>query len=178
VAIQGNDHLFEYNVVRNVVTETDDAGALYKGRNPSCRGNVIRYNFWRDIGSPMGHGTAAVYFDDGDGGDTVLGNVFYRCGHPGRGSFGTVFSHGGHDNRAENNLFIECQRALGSAPRGDQLWKKPSPAELWVTDADTGFVDAARGDFRLRPDAEVLKRLPGFQPIPFDQIGLEDRRAQ
>ena len=105
------------------VTETDDAGALYKGRNPSCRGNVIRYNFWRDIGSPMGHGTAAVYFDDGDGGDTVFGNVFFRCGHPGRGSFGTVFSHGGHDNRAENNIFIECQRALGSAPWDDQRWK-------------------------------------------------------
>jgi hypothetical protein len=242
VALQGNDHVFEYNVVRNVVTETDDAGALYKGRNPSCRGNVIRYNLWRDIGSPMGHGTAAVYFDDGDGGDVVFGNVFLRCGYPGRGSFGTVFSHGGHDNRAENNLFIECRRALGSAPWGDQLWKEtvegghdchwqrllleevditrppyttrypelmgfmnPQPGqarvnhgrnnvlfgcgevssgnwkcaadELWATDDDPGFVDASRGDFRLRPDAEVFKRLPGFQPIPFEKIGLLDRRA-
>ncbi|MCX7424504.1 MAG: right-handed parallel beta-helix repeat-containing protein [Planctomycetia bacterium] len=124
IALQGNDHVFEYNVVRNVVTETDDAGALYKGRNPSCRGNLIRYNFWHDIGSPMGHGTAAVYFDDGDGGDTVFGNVFLRCGYPGRGSFGTVFSHGGHDNRAENNIFIDCQRAIGSAPWPDDRWKR------------------------------------------------------
>ena len=125
IGISGNDHVFEYNIVHDVCTASDDAGALYKGRNPSCRGNVIRYNFWQDIGSPMGHGTAAVYFDDGDGGDTVFGNVFFRCGHPGRGSFGTVFSHGGHDNVAENNIFIECKRALGSAPGTTNAGKRP-----------------------------------------------------
>jgi hypothetical protein len=236
VGISGNDHVFEYNIVRDVCTASDDAAALYKGRNPSCRGNVIRYNFWCDIGSPLGHGTAAVYFDDGDGGDTVLGNVFFRCGHPGRGSFGTVFSHGGHDNTAENNIFIECRRALGSAPWDDRRWKdavdggqgcewqtrllkevditrppyttrypdlvgfmnpqpgqvrvnhaknnvlvrceqissgnwKFAPQEIWTTDGDPGFVDAAKKNFLLRSDAEVFKRLPGFKPIPFDKIG-------
>ncbi|HTL30977.1 MAG TPA: right-handed parallel beta-helix repeat-containing protein [Tepidisphaeraceae bacterium] len=124
IFIGGNDHVIEYNIIRNVVTETDDAGAVYKGRNPSCRGNVIRYNFFSDIGSPMGHGTAAIYFDDGDGGDMVFGNIFVRCGQPGRGSFGTVFSHGGHGIHAENNIFIDCKRALGSAPWDDARWKK------------------------------------------------------
>ncbi len=123
IAIGGNDHIFEYNIVHHVCMATDDCGACYKGRNPSCRGNIIRYNFWYDIGSPMGHGNAAVYFDDGDGGDTVFGNVFLRCGEPGRGSFGTVFSHGGHDLLAENNLFIDCKRALGSAPWDDARWQ-------------------------------------------------------
>jgi hypothetical protein len=237
IGVGGNDHVFEYNVVHHVCMETDDCGAYYKGRNPSCRGNIVRYNYWHDIGSPMGHGNAAVYFDDGDGGDTVFGNVFYRCGEPGRGSFGTVFSHGGHDNLAENNIFVECKRALGSAPWDDARWRralaggedclwqerllkevditKPpyttrypalvgflnpppgqprvnraarnvfvrcnelrsgnwqlKPEEQWVTDADPGFVDAAKGDFRLRPDAEVFRRLPGFQSIPFEKIGL------
>ena len=123
VFVGGNDHVFEFNEVHHVCTETDDCGALYKGRNPSCRGNLIRFNYWHDIGSPMGHGNAAVYFDDGDGGDTVFGNVFVRCGEPGRGSFGTVFSHGGHDNRAENNIFVDCKRALGSAPWDDARWR-------------------------------------------------------
>ena len=50
VALPGNDLVFEFNSVSNVVTETDDAGALYKGRNPSCRGNLIRYNLWQAIG--------------------------------------------------------------------------------------------------------------------------------
>ena len=123
VFVGGNDHVFEFNEVHHVCTETDDCGALYKGRNPSCRGNLIRFNYWHDIGSPMGHGNAAVYFDDGDGGDTVFGNVFVRCGEPGKGSFGTVFSHGGHDNRAENNIFVDCKRALGSAPWDDARWR-------------------------------------------------------
>ncbi len=237
IGIVGNDHLFEYNVIHHVCTETDDSGALHKGRNPSCRGNVYRYNFWYDIGRPMGHGTAAVYFDDGDGGDTVFGNVFLRCGDPGRGSFGTVFSHGGHDNRAENNVFIDCRRALGSAPWPDTVWKdavrggqdcfwteklrkevditrppyttrypelvgfmdaqpaakrinravrnvfvacgevksgnwQADPRQNWSTNHDPGFVDAAHGGFRLAPNAEVFSKLPGFQAIPFEKMGL------
>lgn len=122
VTLSGNDHVFELNVIHDVCTETDDSGALHKGRDPSCRGNRIRSNYWYNVGSTMGHGTAAVYFDDGDGGDIVEGNVFLRCGDPGRGSFGTVFSHGGHQNLADGNLFIECKRALGSAPWDDARW--------------------------------------------------------
>jgi hypothetical protein len=186
----------------------------------------------------MGHGTAAIYFDDGDGGDLVFGNIFLRCGHPGAGSFGTIFSHGGHDLRAENNIFIDCQRALGSFPWNDQLWKEtidgghdcffqqkllqevditkppyttrypelagfmnPQPGqprnsfaknnvlvrckdvssgnwkwakeEIWRTESDPGFVDAADGKFGLKTDAEVFKRLPQFKTIPVEKIGFQ-----
>lgn len=241
VFVGGNDHRFEFNEVHHVCTATDDCGALYKGRNPSCRGNLIRFNYWHDIGSPMGHGNAAIYFDDGDGGDVVFGNVFVRCGEPGRGSFGTVFAHGGHDARAENNIFIDCRRALGSAPWDEARWRdalkggqdcffprkllqevditKPPyttrypelvgymdppagaarvnharlnllvrcgqvsggnwrlvPDENWSTDRDPGFVDAPQGDYRLRRDAAVFQRLPGFKPVPFEAMGLERRR--
>src|SRR6185369_12560684 len=79
VLIAGNDNVVEYNVIRNIVTDAEDAGALYKGRDPSCRGNLIRYNFFRNIGNPRGH-NCAIYFDDGDGGDSVIGNIFLRCG--------------------------------------------------------------------------------------------------
>ena len=236
ISVSGNDHLFEYNVVSNVCVSSDDAAAFYKGRNPSCCGNVIRYNLWRDIGSPRGHGNAAIYFDDGDCGETVCGNIFYRCGDPGKGSFGTVFSHGGHGNVAENNIFVECKRALGSAPWNDKRWQAFISAPLWQerllkdvditrspyveryphlagfmdpqpgaardnialrnlfvncgevksgrwatneTDVavagDPGFVNAAAGDFRLKPDSFVFARIPGFQPIPFEKIGLRRR---
>ncbi len=233
ISVSGNDHLFEYNVVSNVCVSSDDAAAFYKGRNPSCCGNVIRYNLWRDIGSPRGHGNAAVYFDDGDCGEVVYGNIFYRCGDPGKGSFGTVFSHGGHANLAENNIFIECKRALGSAPWSDKRWKDFVNAPLWqerllkevdITKApyaarypqlvgfmdpqpgaprdnialrnlfvkcgevksnrwatnetdvavseDPGFVNLPAGDFRLKPDAAVYDLIPGFQPIPVEQMGI------
>ena len=237
IAIGGNDHIFEYNIIHHICMATDDCGACYKGRNPSCRGNIIRYNYWHNIGRAMGHGSAAIYFDDGDGGDTVFGNIFYRCGDPGKGSFGTVFSHGGHDNLAENNIFIECKRALGSAPWNDERWKEtveggqdchwtrrlleevditkppyttrypsligfmdPKPGQIrvnravrnvfvncaetssgnwqvpldtnWVTEEDPGFIDSTQENFELKPDAKVFERLPGFQPIPFEKIGL------
>lgn len=234
IGVGGNDHVFEYNVIHHICTETDDCGAYYKGRNPSCRGNVVRYNFFHNIGSPMGHGNAAVYFDDGDGGDHVVGNVFFNCGEPGKGSFGTVFSHGGFDINADNNIFIDCKRPLGSAPwpynrymefLNDPMyhklmvtevditspayttsypelvgfltmpetrvrvshatnnvlvdcaaissgnWQVPTDQNL-ITSEDTGFVNAAAGNFALKRDSEVFKKLPGFRPIPFAKMGL------
>lgn len=236
VSVHGNDHVFEFNVVSNVCMSSDDAAAFYKGRNPSCRGNVIRYNLWSEIGSPRGHGNAAVYFDDGDGGDTVFGNLFFRCGDPGKGSFGTVFSHGGHGNLAENNVFVECKRALGSSPWNDKRWKEFIEAPLWqerllkdvditkppfterypeligfmdpqpgaprdniavrnvfvgcddivrgrwvtnetnfVTADDPGFVDMRGRDFRLKRKSVVFERVPGFQPLPLEKMGLYSR---
>lgn len=123
VWILGNDNIVEYNLIHDVCTDANDVGAIYKGRDPSCRGNLIRYNFFRDIGMTVDHGTCAIYFDDGDGGDTVLGNIFLRAGNPGSWApWGTIFSHGGHDIRAENNIFIDCKCAFGSMPFSDAEW--------------------------------------------------------
>jgi hypothetical protein len=33
-------------------------------------------------------------------------------------------------------------------------------------------VDAAKGNFALRTDSIVLDKVPGFEAIPFDKIGL------
>ena len=131
IALGGNDILFELNHIHHVCMTGDDAAALYKGRDPSKRGNIVRWNYWHDIGSPRGHGNAAVYFDDGDGGEMVFGNIFVNCGDPGKGSFGTVFCHGGHGNFAENNIFVDCKRPLGSAPWNDLRWKEYIDAPLW-----------------------------------------------
>jgi hypothetical protein len=68
-------------------------------------------------------------------------------------------------NRAVRNLIVMC------ADVSSGNWQV-RPEENWTTDRDPGFVDAAKGDFRLRPDAEVFTRLPGFQPLPFEKIGL------
>ncbi|WP_309128135.1 Ig-like domain-containing protein [Microbacterium sp.] len=48
----------------------------------------------------------------------------------------------------------------------------------WVASADPGFVDAANGDFRFKPDAEVFQKIPGFEAIAFDLIGTEGRIGQ
>ena len=45
-------------------------------------------------------------------------------------------------------------------------------ADNFVTATNPGFVDAAEGNYALKPDAVVFKRIPGFQNIPFEKIGL------
>ncbi|MGB3296799.1 MAG: right-handed parallel beta-helix repeat-containing protein [Phormidesmis sp.] len=47
VAIQykGNDHIVELNEIDRVVLDTDDAGAIYHGRDVTMRGNVFQHNY-------------------------------------------------------------------------------------------------------------------------------------
>ncbi len=74
-------------------------------------------------------------------------------------------------SRARNNVLVRC----GESTSGN--WKIET-GQVWATEADPGFENLGRGDLRLRPDSEVFRRLPGFQPIPFEKIGLQDRRAE
>ena len=128
IGIGGNDHIIEYNEIHHVGMESDDSGAFYMGRNPSERGSMLRYNFWHDIGSKMAHGSCAVYFDDGSGGQTVFGNVFYKAAG---GQFGAVFIHGGHDNLIDNNIFVNCKKAIGGVPWAEKMWKEWLDGALW-----------------------------------------------
>lgn len=40
------------------------------------------------------------------------------------------------------------------------------------TDTDPGFVDFENENFMLKKDSQVYKKLPDFEAIPFDKIGL------
>ena len=42
---------------------------------------------------------------------------------------------------------------------------------------DPKFVDQAGMNFQLRPDSPVFEKVPGFEKIPFDQIGLRKRMS-
>jgi hypothetical protein len=159
VYVQGNDNVFERNFVRNVCLETDDCGAYYSGRNPSCRGNAIRGNCFMDIGIIDKHGCTSVYFDDGQGGDVLTGNVFVRGS---RGTFGAIFLNGGRDVQARGNVFIDCQLALGSAPWDEARWGKALAGEgeqAWLR-----WPDLISKEVDIRSPAYLRKypRLGGF----------------
>ena len=119
----GNENIIELNEIYNVVLETNDAGAIYSGRDPSMQGNIIRYNYFHNIGKIYGHGVASVYLDDGHCGNIVFGNIFYKAGLPGRDNFGAVFIHGGRYNVIENNIFIECEQVYNESPWDQKRWK-------------------------------------------------------
>ena len=42
----------------------------------------------------------------------------------------------------------------------------------WITDEDPGFIDAENGNFLLKEAAKVFEKIPEFQSIPFDKIGV------
>ncbi|NNE35333.1 MAG: right-handed parallel beta-helix repeat-containing protein, partial [Rhodothermales bacterium] len=45
-------------------------------------------------------------------------------------------------------------------------------ADNWSTSSDPGFVDAANGNYALTDTAEVYNRIPGFERIPWESIGI------
>lgn len=110
----GSDHLFEYNHIRHVNTETCDTGAIYSWNvDWTQRGTIIRFNYLHDI---LGYGKVqerwvtphyawGVYLDDGTCGTHVYGNVIVRA------PSGGVMVHGGRDNLIENNVLVDHERA-------------------------------------------------------------------
>jgi hypothetical protein len=112
IGLSGNEHVVEFNEVHTVCMDTDDAGALYFGRDWTWRGNIIRYNYFHDIGKFKGGiGVQSVYLDDWSSGTTVFGNVFCRAS---RG----VLVGGGRNNTVENNIFVDCTPAVHVDSRG------------------------------------------------------------
>ena len=73
-------------------------------------------------------------------------------------------------NSAWRNVFWKCGPLFTTYdhPAADKF---DLLANADLATRDPGFVDAAKGDFRLKPDAEVFRRI-AFRPIPVGEIGL------
>lgn len=105
IGFGGNDHLIEFNEIYNVCEESNDAGAMYAGRDWTMRGTVIRHNYLHDISGFRGRGCVGVYLDDMFCGTKIYGNVFYKVTR-------AAFIGGGRDCSVENNLFVDCPKAM------------------------------------------------------------------
>ena len=115
---QGNDHIIEHNEIKNVCMESNDAGAIYAGRDWTCRGNIIRYNYIHELRGRDGYGCIALYFDDGMSSAEVYGNVIANVYHP------AIELGGGRDFQIFGNTFVNCQYALKFDNRV-MTWLKP-----------------------------------------------------
>ncbi|HUF10629.1 MAG TPA: right-handed parallel beta-helix repeat-containing protein [Rhodothermales bacterium] len=113
IIARGNEHVFEYNHIHHIGFDSDDTSPWGMGRDPSGRGNIVRYNFFHDVGRPdrMGMG---VYMDDGTSGTLVHGNVFRNVA-----SYGTVYNNAGSDNVITNNIFVD---GFGPALHIKSMW--------------------------------------------------------
>ncbi|MFI5748587.1 right-handed parallel beta-helix repeat-containing protein [Streptomyces sp. NPDC051644] len=126
ILFRGNDHVIEYNEINDVVKETNDAGAIYAGREWTGRGTVIRYNFLHDIvGSGGSLFASGVYLDDCFCGTTAFGNIFYKVD--------TAFQiGGGRDNVISNNIMLSSGRSVTLDERGlNWAAEEVAPGGAW-----------------------------------------------
>ncbi|MDO4583317.1 MAG: right-handed parallel beta-helix repeat-containing protein [Planctomycetia bacterium] len=117
ISLAGNDFLIEYNRIADVVKESDDQGGIDCWYNPTYRGVVIRYNYWKNIVGGTHCGAAGVRLDDIISGFHIYGNIFDHCGSH---LFGGIQIHGGKDNIVEKNLFFHCHAAISFSPWGQR----------------------------------------------------------
>ena len=107
----GNEHVIEYNEIHSVCYESNDAGAIYTGRDWTFRGNVLRYNYMHHLCGFQGRGCNGIYLDDQMSSAQIYGNLFYKTIRP-------AFIGGGRDCTIENNIFVDCNPALHIDARG------------------------------------------------------------
>jgi hypothetical protein len=137
IQFSGNDHVIELNEIHNVCLESNDAGAIYAGRDWTMRGTVIRHNYLHEITGFRDRGCVGVYLDDMFCGTTIYGNVFYKVTR-------AAFIGGGRDCTVENNIFVDCDPALHIDARAmnwasyhvgttmtDRFKAMPYTSELW-----------------------------------------------
>lgn len=121
---QGNDMLIEFNSFENCGIKSSDMGIVYTGRDQSCQGNIIRHNFFTENLAPHPNAMmCGVYVDDGSAGQLIERNVFCRTGNMGRSvAFGAIYVHGGCDNIAQRNVFIECDSGISQQEWTDEKY--------------------------------------------------------
>lgn len=133
IGFMGNDHIIEYNEIDSACYESNDAGAIYTGRNWTMRGNIIRYNYLHDISGFEGKGCVGIYLDDAFSSADITGNVFKNVTR-------AMMIGGGRDNNVINNIFIDCVPSIHVDARG-LGWMRNEHIPDWIKEAeDSGTI--------------------------------------
>ncbi len=98
IALAGQEHLYAWNHIHDVVQQCSDGGAFYSGGQLASVGNVIEHNKFENVGSPN-YGGTAIYLDDCMCGVTARYNIIIHA------SAGFTIG-GGRENEIYNNLII------------------------------------------------------------------------
>jgi hypothetical protein len=79
-------------------------------------------------------------------------------------------------SKIENNVAVDCQVPFAwEWVQGNHLVRTNdffASGKNISYQGDPGFMNFAKGDYDLRPDSKIFKDLPGFNAIPFHEIGL------
>ena len=137
IALFGNEHLVDSCVFERVCMEANDMGAIYMGRNPTERGNIVQHSFFNKMGKKDDQSVAGIYLDDMACGMEIFNNVFYEAG---KGHFSAVVINNGSDIPVHGNLFIDSEIAVkvagafGTIPKKIAEYEKhTSPDGIYYT---------------------------------------------
>lgn len=158
IVLTGNEHRIADNEITDVVKETNDAGAIYMGRDFTARGNSFTGNYLHDIADPKNQRKAVIgiYLDDQFSGASITGNVFHRVNVP-------VQIGGGRDTLVEGNAFLAPQR---SAVLFDDRGTSKQKAMVLTGELNTKL--------QAMPFRQPLwaTRYPALAELPEKQIGV------
>jgi hypothetical protein len=115
VIYSGNDHVFEDNVMAQLVGEAGDSGFIYTARDFTSQGNIVRRNILIGTGGQYFNDARGIYLDEFSSGNLVAGNVI--VGVP----FGVVMN-GGKDNALLSNLFVLSTPSIWASALGYEPW--------------------------------------------------------
>ena len=145
----GNEQILEMNEIGRVCQESNDAGAIYSGRNWTMRGNIIRNNYMHDVTGFQNKGCVGVYLDDMFSSADIVGNLFVNVTN-------AAFIGGGRDCGIINNIFVNCNPAIHVDAR----------ALTWCNDHADSWLEEAAGkgtisgiDYRHAPYSERYPEL-------------------
>ena len=127
IYVHGNEHIFEYNEIHHVAMNSNDTSPWYLGRDPSDRGNVVRYNYFHHCGN-VERMNMGIYCDDSTTGVLVHGNAFYRM----HTTHGVLFSNSGWDLVMTNNIVIEPHSHTAVMSAHYYTWYKAQAPTMFV----------------------------------------------
>jgi hypothetical protein len=196
------DSIFEYNEIFRYCTVSNDLGAFYAyDRFERFGGHTFRYNLMHSSDDGDGiyfdhdHPNMTIYGNiaylkssSGKRGTGFLYKIGSQAKNPQsidcrnniaiQCRYGFVFISAKPDEgKIENNVAVQCGTmpymwSVVESGKEVRTKKEYASGANVAYDANPGFVDPVHLDFRLKPDAKLLKDLPGFKPIPVERIGL------
>jgi hypothetical protein len=194
------DSIFEYNEIFRFCTVSNDLGGFYcYDQYDRDGGHTFRYNLVHSSGDGDGlywdndhrdmhvYGNIVFLNSTGKRGTSFLYKIGTQVKNPqsidctnniaiqSNTGFAFVSALPGQGAIA-NNVTVMCKKpfdwSIVKDGKANRVTEGYASGPNMAYDADPGFVDIARHDFRLKPDSAIFKDLPGFKPIPVEKIGL------
>ncbi len=154
------DLVIEYNVFDNIMTKTQDFGAVYTYHSTTTRSNHIRYNIFKNI--PV----YAIYLDNDTCGQKVYGNIFYE-------TLFAIVQNGGRENEIHDNVFLPEGGIISSNTGFYEYIVQGNPDEIVNTEYYQRYVNSKpkEGDPMYE---EWLARWPELYSFNIDLEKLGD----